>query len=504
MKKYSLLAVSILTLFLGILGIESIPILKSTFQLEKIEAVLFTLTQNTEGSLNFVVALISSALNKSLIIVIFISIIIAIILIAKQQLYKKGILKSRPSLTYIRLIFTANIIVFTIFAYSIFTQLPVIQFLSAWNDINAIPNHSDFYQKEFIHPDSTEIQFNKKQNLILIFLESMEYNFQDSIHGGNLSTNLIPEISEFIAKEQSFIPGGTPAYGMGWTMADIIAKTCGIPATLPPKLGNLFAKYDGLLPGTTCLTDILIKNGYRITLSQGTNIKFGEMEAFLKSHSNPQTYDLMSYEKSKLINEEDKSVWGIQDSVLYELAKKHIQNLSKQENNWVLWLFTIDTHSPYGFPNSTCKIPPNIPEQKQYPYVIKCASRQLYNFIKWAESQEWFKNTTIAVMGDHASPASPDAIGFNDATIQHYWLNFFINSAKEQTGNHRKFTSMDFFPTILESIGAEIPNGSLGLGRSLYTAKQTLLEKYGIDSLDKALQKRSLEYNSLLYGKNNL
>ena len=68
----------------------------------------------------------------------------------------------------------------------------------------------------------------------------MEFNFQDSANGGNLSENLIPEISEYIKKEQSFIPGGTQALGMGWTMADAVVKTCGIPLTLPPSITTSF------------------------------------------------------------------------------------------------------------------------------------------------------------------------------------------------------------------------------------------------------------------------
>ena len=113
--------------------------------------------------------------------------------------------------------------------------------------------------------------------------------------------------------------------------------------------------------------------------------------------------------------------------------------------------------------------------------------------------QEWFDNTVIAVMGDHAMMAAPELIGFKDANITHYWLDFFINSSRNAESYNREFTSLDMFPTILESMGAEIPNGALGLGRSLYLNGPTLLEKYGIDSLNRALGKRSVEYDYFLY-----
>ena len=77
----------------------------------------------------------------------------------------------------------------------------------------------------------------------------------------------------------------------------------------------------------------------------------------------------------------------------------------------------------------------------------------------------------------------------------------FINSVKTTERRERFFSSLDFFPTILESIGAEIPQGALGLGRSLYSDQQTLLEKYGKDSIDNVLKKRSVEYDYFLYYK---
>ena len=55
------------------------------------------------------------------------------------------------------------------------------------------------------------------------------------------------------------------------------------------------------------------------------------------------------------------------------------------------------------------------------------------------------------------------------------------------------------FPTILESIGADIPDGALGLGRSLYSKLPTLLEKYGQSFLNEVLGKRSVEYDYFLF-----
>ena len=283
----------------------------------------------------------------------------------------------------------------------------------------------------------------------------------------------------------------------GWTIADAVAKTCGIPLVFPPSIRNDVKLMKMFLPGVTCLTDILIDNDYNVVVSKGANMKFSNMDVFLNDHSSPQAFGLMEYMKDRQrVNSETISEWGVRDSLHYEFVKEHIDRLSKQENSWALWFFTVNTHTPKGILDSTCGIPQDISELDRMPAIIRCSSHQLDNFIKWARTQEWFDNTVFAVMGDHAMMAAPQHIGFKETNFTHYWLDFFINSSQNTENMKRNFTSLDMFPTILEAIGAVLPDRALGLGRSLYSSEPTLLEKYGLDSLNKALGKRSVEYDS--------
>jgi len=487
-KRFALIAATLL-LFIEVFCIKLVPVLKETFPLDKFEAVMYTITQSTDGSQAFIYSLIWGVFKDSLVPfgIIAIAICLAVFFIKK--------------LNYSRAIAAANLLGIAYIIYVAFTQLPIIDYALAWEDLDALPEHSEFYQKEYVNPDSVEIKFKEKRNLILIFLESMEYNFQDSANGGNLHENLIPEITNYIKTEQSFLPGGAPAFGMGWTMAAVVSKTCGIPLNLPPTIAKSYKPLKSFLPGATCLTDILKKNDFKVLVTKGANLKFSGMNDFLETHSKPQAIDLMTYTKDPRVTPEMLSEWGLRDSLHYEFVKEHISRLKGQEKPWALWMFTVDTHTPYGYVDPTCEIPEGTPESKQFPYVVKCASRQVDRFIKWAKAQEWFENTTIAVMGDHAYMADPKTAGITEMGIHHYWLDFFINSTVKHKGGKRKFTSLDMYPTILESIGASIPNGSLGLGRSLYSKEPTLLEKYGADSLNNAMKKNSLEYNYFLYAE---
>lgn len=497
MMNILIFVICILLLVAIVFCIKMIPILTATFPLENTDAVMFTLTQNIDGTRDFVMSLIMESLKISIAISLVLLIAVAMILLAIRFFHKRNILKFGGHLTFKHLIVALIFICFMVLAKNIYSDIPVIDYYVKWKDSLVTPDHSDFYIKEYVNPDSVHIEFKEKKNLILIFLESMEYNFQDSANGGNHPRNLIPEITEYLKNEQSFIPGGTPVAGMGWTIADVVAKTCGIPLVFPPSIKNEVKLMESFLPGVKCLTDILIDNDYDVIVSKGANMKFSNMDVFLNSHSSPQAFGFMEYLRDKQrIKDDVISEWGVKDSMHFELVKEHIDRISMQEKPWAVWFFTVNTHAPHGIIDVTCGIPQSISKEEQMQAVISCSSRQLDSFIKWTKTQEWFDNTVIAVMGDHVMMAAPREIGFKDANFTHYWLDFFINSTRISPKNQRDFTSLDMFPTLLEAMGADLPNRALGLGRSLYSLEPTLLEKYGVDSLNKLLDQRSVEYDA--------
>ena len=496
MKKFFisfLLAVLLLT---EIFCIKMIPVLTRTFPLKDVDAVLFTLTQNVSGAGDFAYSLVTVALKESLILFLLMILVVCVFL------FLINLLKIKKRISYKSIIGLLCAGSFVFFIIKIYLEIPIVDYYVAWKGAVAIPEHSDFYLREYVNPDSVDIVFKEKKNLILVFLESMESNFQDSINGGNLSENFIPEITKYIKEEQSFIPGGKQVSGTGWTIADAVAKTCGIPLFFPPSISNSFASLDSFLPGATCMTDILEKNGYSIVVSQGSNVKFASMEGFLKTHNVSQYFDMMSYMNDPRVMRDSLSHWGVKDMMHYALVKEHIDRLAKNSQPWMVWFFTIDTHTP-GYLDSRCASDSMTSSKNELALSIRCASRQIDEFLKWAKSQVWFDKTTIVVVGDHAMMAAPEIVGFKDSDITHYWLDFFVNSAKTTENYRRQFTSMDMFPTILESIGAGIPEGALGLGRSLYSNSPTLLEKYGLDSLNRALGKRSIEYDYFLFFEKN-
>jgi phosphoglycerol transferase len=124
----------------------------------------------------------------------------------------------------------------------------------------------------------------------------------------------------------------------------------------------------------------------------------------------------------------------------------------------------------------------------------------LNDFFKWAKEQPWYTNTVISVMGDHSMPMLSAKAGI-PASDSLYWTNFIINSAVTTPVRARAYSSLDMFPTLLESMGFALDCRSAGLGRSLYSDSLTMLELYGRQILDSLLRERSIQYDAFLMKK---
>lgn len=495
--KVALNSIILFFCFAGMFTCISLDALKRQFPLDQPEAVIFTLTQNTEGSERFVYAI----LEESLVIAIdnekqslFIAFIFSLILLLLFRLKKKTNFRD---FTHQFIKFFCIFFIILNGCFFIFSAINIPFYTYAkkyYTYFSELPQKNTLYSKEYIHPDSIRITFNKKNNLLFLMLESMESNFQEVIFNTK-KENLIPEISEYIKNNISFFPGGITIKGTGWTIGEVVAKNCAVP--LIGLINNMKSK-KSFLPKAPCLMNILQENGYSFYLIQGSSIKFASMDNFLKSHKVDRShiYDISNFQK--YLTHDSIFFDMIPDYNLYNETKKIISKISSDSSKpWAIQIFTMDTHGPYGRFDSNCidiPLPENI--ESQYPNVLRCASKLLDNFLKWAKEQPWYKNTTIVVMGDHPAMIDKDLLGFSQNRENRLWLNFFINSTITPSQKQRTFTSLDMLPTVLEAMGVQIEGHALGLGRSLFSNEKTLIEKYGKDSLNTLINKRSIEYES--------
>lgn len=360
-----------------------------------------------------------------------------------------------------------------------------------------ITDFSTIFENEYVDPDETQITFpDKKRNLLLIYMESMESTYASIEAGGAKAVNYIPELTELAKQNLNFSDsdklGGGHVYTEGWTMAGLLATSSGVPYKLPVE-GNSAGEYEDFLPGLTCLGDILEQQGYRNYFMCGSDATFGGREAYYSRHGDYEILDYDSARESGVIPEDYKVYWGMEDEKLYSYAKKELTRIAGDGDPFNFTMLTVDTHHPDGYACELC--------QNQYPdqyaNAIACASKQVYDFIKWVEMQDWYDNTTIVIVGDHTSMNATfwDDIGDYERNIYNCFINY-SNMVSAANSTYREFSSADMFPTILAALGVQIDGNRLGLGVNLFSDEPTLPEKLGKEVYLAELRKYSNYYFS--------
>ncbi len=370
---------------------------------------------------------------------------------------------------------------------------------------------STFYEKHYVWPQTAEIDLPaEKQNLILIFAESMESTYAKTSEHDYFKANLLPELSALANEGINFsdtndLGGAMEVDGTQWTQAGLLAQTCGIPIELPIKDSNLFHPKGDFFPKAYCLFDILKAEGYDLTFLIGTNKQFAGMDRFVKTHGDGYIFDDTFFiEKHHLNMKELKKfhIKNIKDSVLFDDAKLFLTDIAAKKQPFAFTIMTMDTHFATDlFDDEVCtrRYSDSYSHPEHFKDVVSCADKQLGEFIDWIKAQDFYKNTTVVVLGDHLTMNNY----IFDKNMKRRIFNLFLNAKANATKtNERKFTSFDIYPTIVEALGYKITGGSLALGTSLFADNPTLAEE-GItpDVMSVELKKQSKVYDELLFGR---
>ncbi|UTC66896.1 MULTISPECIES: LTA synthase family protein [unclassified Treponema] len=372
---------------------------------------------------------------------------------------------------------------------------------------------TDLYEKNYIDPAKVEFSFpQKKRNLIILYLESMEISAVSKEFGGLSRYDLIPELRKIAEQNLSFshseqLGGVTQVVGTSHSIASLTCLNLGVPLILNlPSFNSYFSastlnssaiKINRFMEGGYGLGDLLYDNGYNLIFSMAADKDFGCLGNFLTDHKNFKVQDYSYFVENGRIPKDYNVWWGFEDEKLYQFAREDITALSKEEKPFAYIFFTADTHSPHGYADEKC---PNIYFEKIHN-VYAGASKKAYDFVEWAKTQPFYQNTTIVILGDHLYMGGDLYLPTVKLQDRHPY-NAFINSAKTTDKNkNRQFTTFDLFPTIVESLGIEFNAKGLGLGRSLFSDQKTLLEEKGLKKLNSEIEKPSIFYEEKLMKK---
>lgn len=455
-----------------------------TFPLTNGEAVIFTLfVSPNDGAYDFVIdTLKNNVIIKGLIvwvILFFLQLTFCVISSKKSSSAQIASLLVQTEKKTVLFILGVSII-------SLFV-IPSIFKTNAFKAYFEEPIDSLFYKECYISPDSifTPKQISPK-NLIVIFLESMANNFE----------KYTPELNLWKSKGVNFVPGAQSVSGTSWTIAGITAALCGLPINMPFSDSEYHGSLPTYLPKATCLMDLLKQNEYNQIFVQGSNGDFTQKRSFWATHGNVKMYDDSAIKQSQNLPKDYHVFWGVEDKKTLSFAKKMIDSLSSLQNPFAAYLLTVDTHQPNGYIDSSC----HYDENSDYKKALRCSSAMVGDFLDWTKTQSWYENTIIVLVGDHTLPLLATKVNLPpDETM--YTTAFFLNAPKDGINTTRKFSNLDYAPSILEALGWILPKHAFGLGRSLFSKEQTLLEIYNRDKLDEYLRQRTLQYDYFLYGK---
>jgi len=360
---------------------------------------------------------------------------------------------------------------------------------------------SSFIEEKYVDPLSVNIEFpEEKQNLIYIYLESMESTFSSSENGGMYEEDRIPELTQIAKDNINFsntekLGGALDLKGTQWTIAAMVSQTSGVPLKI--SIGdNDYGKHSSFLPGSYALGEVLEENGYTNYLLIGSESEFGGRKLYFVDHGNYNIWDYNSAIEEGRMTEEEKVWWGYEDSDLFVYAKEQLTEISQKDEPFNFTMLTVDTHFTDGYKCKSCK---NHFED-QYSNVLRCSSKQVSEFVDWIQEQPFYENTTIIITGDHLTmQAEIEEQAKKKQYGERAVYNAIINSkAKTTNTTNRKFFTMDMYPTTLAAIGAKIEGNRLGLGTNLFSDEQTLAEKYGVEHVREEIEKKSVFYNRKL------
>lgn len=378
------------------------------------------------------------------------------------------------------------------FLHAVDRKFNVIDFLKQ-SDSPFIKTH---YAK--LNLDSNGVP-QQKRNLIVIFLESIEFDFADSRVFGE---NLIPELDR-LAQEGLTLRGYRKTTGGYFTLDGISAQTIGMPITQLPvdihdmRNNNQFGSFLAQSPG---VFNFLQHQGYITASFSGTSKDFTHKGAFLQHHGISQTFFKENWlEQGFTLDERHSGRWDFNDTFLMERLKNWLSQPKDQP--FAVLFETVDTHFPIGF------APEEFRKEGNHQDAVRYSSHLIGEFIAWAKKQPWYDNTTIYIAGDHQwQDFQNDFTKLTQKATNRGIYSVLLQPAR--TDLHIKpcgFSAMDIAPTLLNALGFEfkskigerLSQSRLGLGVSLFSDEPNLVCQFGPATLSRNLEAYSSFYNTL-------
>ncbi len=278
-----------------------------------------------------------------------------------------------------------------------------------------------------------------RPDIVLICMESMSAEFMQRF--GNtqkITPNLDKLASASIFFSNMYATGTRTVRGME-----------ALTLCVPPTPGNSIVRRSGNADLFSIAT-ILKEKNYTNYFIYGGDGYFDNMNNFFggqgfKIVDNNRGNPLPDNMKTERINIERSEVsfenaWGISDEDIYTKTMQ-IQNDNYRKNiKSFYFIMTTSNHKPYTFLKGKIDLPQGSRES-----AVKYADFALGNYLKKAETKEWFKNTIFVIVADHcASSAGRWAINIKN----HHIPAMIYNLENYHTEVNKLASQIDLMPTV--------------------------------------------------------
>ncbi|MCR5475583.1 MAG: LTA synthase family protein [Lachnospiraceae bacterium] len=379
---------------------------------------------------------------------------------------------------------------------SINSRLEITKFIS---DYNA---RTELYEDYYVMPEPDKITCDRPNNLLYIYMESMETTYASKEAGGEQAEiNYIPNLTKLAQDNISFsdeegLGGFVSAKNTDWTMAALWATETGAAFNFPIEGNSDFGDQEHFSKNSVTLGDILNEKGYYQEFLCGSDATFGGRKAFFEQHGNFRIYDKFTAEEEGYLLPTEEVNWGLEDWRLYEIAKDELTRMAALDQPFNMTMLTVDTHHYDGWICPYCD--DTYPDQ--LANVLICADKQIQDFIDWCSQQEWYEDTLIVIQGDHPRMDQSLVNKAKDRMVYNCFINSVYDKDKASLKmKNRSWNTMDMFPTVLSGMGYKIEGDRLGLGTDMFSGKATLCEELGSDHIDDEVQKYSQFYADRFY-----
>lgn len=317
-----------------------------------------------------------------------------------------------------------------------------------------------------------------KKNLVHIYVESTEYTLWDETRFGNVAEPL-----KRLSNDALVARNVEQVDLTGWTLAGHVSSTCGVPLfALGVIQRNSFDLVEEVLPEVKCMGDILQDNGYTNVFLKGASLDFAGTRGFASHHG---------YQRLLGFNELHErfpgrfNSWGLHDEDMLQIAYEQVVELSQRDEPFSLMLTTLGGHAPYGLVSPVCEDIPFAADQVNNTLKgFACTNLLVERFIQRLKAEGLLDNTIVVIQSDHLAMRN-EIYGDLQSTERR---NLFMILGTGMTGEFQQpASSVDLFPTILVALGFDVSEGRAGLGQALQTNKETLVGRFGVYGLNKAI-----------------